>query len=62
MRAFTVNWNIKSDETFADFADEFNDMDDVAKIDVIEDSIQTLQTMKADAISRLAKKHTKESQ
>jgi hypothetical protein len=61
MRAITINWNGKSDETFTDFADEFNAMDDVAKIDVIQDSIKTLEAMKDEAIIRLSKKHIKEN-
>ena len=61
MKALTVNWNTESDETLTDFADEFNNMDDVAKIDVIQDSIKTLEVMRDEAMARLKKKHTKEN-
>jgi hypothetical protein len=61
MKAITINWNIESDETLTDFADEFNNMDDVAKIDVIQDSIKTLEAMKDELIISLSKKHIKEN-
>ena len=61
MKAITVSYNGDSDDTFTDFAEQFNDLDEVAKIDIIQDSIKTLEAMKDELIISLSKKHLKEN-
>lgn len=59
MKAITVTWNGKTDETLAKATEDFNVLDDVTKIDVIQDSINYLEALKEEVRIRLYKKHLK---
>ena len=61
MKAITVSYNGNSDDTFTNFADQFNDLDEVTKIDIIQDSIKELEELRDELIISLSKKHLKEN-
>lgn len=44
MRAFTVGWNQKTDQTAVEFSPLYNDLHNTLKLDILKDAIAILNT------------------
>ena len=44
MKAFTVEWNLKTDQTAVKFSPLYNDLHNTLKLDILKDAILILNT------------------